>query len=221
MRKLKVIINAWYKYGRLTVLKEEPYKYWKDWVVKRAFQCQCKCWNINIVSLGNLRRGHTKSCWCLQKEKLLKRIKTHWMTWTRIYNIWQWLKSRCDDKNYIRYKDYGWRWITYIKKWKKFESFYEDMQESYYIHFKKYWLDTSIERVNVDWNYCKENCIWLTNIKQCRNTRANINFNINWITKCLSEWCHIYKISHNKLYYRIKTCKMTITEALNYYNIEI
>jgi hypothetical protein len=41
--------------------------------------CQCKCGNKIIVQGSSLRSGNTKSCGCLNKEKLLQRNTTHGM----------------------------------------------------------------------------------------------------------------------------------------------
>ena len=58
-------------FGRLLVLKQE-----EDYVLKRGehvaqWLCRCSCDNksLIIVSGHNLRRGNTKSCGCLHKEK--------------------------------------------------------------------------------------------------------------------------------------------------------
>ncbi|BCJ86437.1 hypothetical protein [Effusibacillus dendaii] len=51
-------------YGRLTVVKEvEPNGYTRRWL------CQCDCGNEKIVTMYNLRTGHTVSCGCVQKER--------------------------------------------------------------------------------------------------------------------------------------------------------
>ena len=39
--------------------------------------CQCECGNIIIVSGNKLKTNHTKSCGCLQKEKLNERLKNN------------------------------------------------------------------------------------------------------------------------------------------------
>lgn len=51
------------KFDRLTVIE---YSHTKN---KRAYWlCKCDCDNEKIVSRGDLKSGHTKSCGCLQKE---------------------------------------------------------------------------------------------------------------------------------------------------------
>ena len=54
---------------------------------------------------------------------------------------------------------------------------YEDMSKSY-----KEWL--TLDRIDVKWSYCKENCRWATMKEQQRNRGNNVRY--KW--KCLSEY---------------------------------
>ena len=135
---------------------------------------------------------------------LQKRNKWYYSD-SRIYNIWCNLKRRCNNKDD---KDYWARWITYDKKWEKFEWFYEDMKDSYKDNL-------TIDRINNDWNYCKVNCKWSTHTEQMRNTRYNIQY--KW--KCLSEWCDDLWLPYWTVYTRISRGWKTIEEALELNNI--
>lgn len=115
----------------------------------------------------------------------------HWLSKTKIYYIWQWIKNRCNNKKVKAYKDYGWRWIKC--EWYSFEDFYSDMWDSY-----KEWL--SIERINNDWSYCKENCKWIEKKLQNNNTRVIIK--IKW--KTLSELSKSSWIKKITIYSRYK-----------------
>jgi len=199
MRKL--IISKWDKYNRLTIIKEVQGVNNK----KRKFQCKCDCWNIKDIDLENLKSWHTRSCWCISKEKNIVwgiNHKTHWMHWTKIYNIWAWLKKRCNNIDYRDYKYYGWRWITYDKKWEKFEWFYKDMKEWYSVKL-------SIDRIDNNWNYSKENCRWATDIQQARNKRNNVLY--KW--KCISQWCEELWINRHTFTSRLRY-GWTIEKAL-------
>jgi len=110
--------------------------------------------NNNIIS--NLER-------CTRSDSK----KTHWMFWTKIYWIRHWIKTRCYNKNRNRYKDYWGRWISICKKWMKFEWFYEDMWPTY-----KDGL--TIDRIDNNWNYCKNNCKWSTYKEQANNRRRSV-----------------------------------------------
>lgn len=55
------------KFGRMTILREEPKK-----GNRRRVLCQCDCGTEKVVDLADLKRGHTVSCGCLNKEIVSK-----------------------------------------------------------------------------------------------------------------------------------------------------
>jgi hypothetical protein len=120
----------------------------------------------------------------------------HWQYKTKLYKVWCWMKSRCDDKNHIRYYIYWWKWITYDSKWKTWEWFYEDMWADY-----KEWL--TLERKKWNKNYCKSNCKWATYKEQARNTTRTILY--KW--KCLKDWCLELDINYSTATTRISRGK--------------
>jgi len=164
-------IKIWSKYNRFTVLEDL-------WIInkRRRLLCQCDCWNIKNILSYNVIKWVSKSCWCYLLEVQKKRLTTHWMSRTKIYKVFKSVETRCNKKNDNAYKYYWWRWIKCL--WNSFEEFYKDMWNTY-----KEWLE--IERINNNWNYCKENCKWATRKEQLRNTRRTKIY--KW--KCLTEWC--------------------------------
>lgn len=178
----KIIINWWDKYGRLTIINE-VFEKWH----RRYFRCKCECWNIKDIQMAHLRCWKTISCWCYAKEmqikqwkksvlKMIETLTTHWMSKTRLYRIYKNLNNRCNYKKHTEFKYWGWRWIK--NEWGSFEDFKNDMYKDYLKHEKKYWTkQTTIDRIDVNWNYCKENCRWATikqqsNNKRCKNGKS-------------------------------------------------
>lgn len=92
-------------------------------------------------------------------------MKTHKLSNTSIYHIWQTMKQRCTNPKCKYWYRYWGRWIKLCDKRYSFMWFYEDMADTY-----KEWL--SIDRINNDGNYCKENCRWTT-MKVQSNNRSN------------------------------------------------
>lgn len=77
----------------------------------------------------------------------------------RLMKIWTWILWRCNSPKDRGYCRYGARWIKCL--WNSFEEFYNDMVDSYIEHWEKYWFNkkwTQLDRINNDWDYCKENC---------------------------------------------------------------
>lgn len=132
---------------------------------------KCDCGNEKIIRKKDVLSRKSKSCGCLHKEI----VTTHGMHQTRFYKIWHAMKERCDNPNNKFYSDYGGRNIVYQKTWVKFENFRDDMIESYLNHCEEFGIkETSIDRINVDGNYTKNNTRWATSREQQRNRRDNI-----------------------------------------------
>lgn len=121
----------------------------------------CECGIIKNYQLASLKSGNTKSCGCLNVEMKLK----HGMYYTRQYKCWVDMKNRCDDQ---LHEGYGSRGISYQESWKSFEGFWQDMEEGYSENL-------TIDRIDVNKNYTKENCRWASKSTQSRNRRKYSN----------------------------------------------
>ena len=88
------------------------------------------------------------------------------MSSTRFYKIWKGMFTRCYNSNYKLFKDYGGRGITISQRWHKFENFRDDMIDSYNDKL-------SIDRIDNDKGYEKDNCKWSTRKEQNANKRMH------------------------------------------------
>ena len=206
MRK-KIDIKIWQRYWRLKVLWETHPKKWV-----RCVLCKCDCWKELTCYLTSLRSNNTKSCWCLQRDKAKQSGKysaTHWMSRTKIYDVWFSMKARCYRETHHAFNNYWWRWITYDEKREKFENFYEDMWDTY-----KKWL--TLDRIDNDWNYNKKNCRWVSRKIQCNNSRRNHVLVFNWKEQTMSERADELWIKYATLNNRISTLGWPTKKALTY-----
>lgn len=199
--------KKWTRFGRWTTLGEWEIKsigtQWGRW---RFEKCICDCWTIRLVSYQLLKNWHSLSCWCYHSDKMKEvskdNFKTHWLSKTRIYKIFRWIYARCNNPQAERYKHYWWRWIECLRN--SFENFYKDMGPSYEEHVKEYWeKNTTIDRIDVNWNYCKENCRWATREEQSNNTTQNRLVDYGGEIMTIANFCKKcsvnYKSAHRKL----------------------
>lgn len=150
------------KFGRLTVLQRIP-----NIGNHTAYICQCSCGKQTSIKAAYLKDG-TQSCGCLHSEAASKNLAalltTHNYSRTPFYHVWGSMKDRCLNPNARAYSNYGGRGIKVVKRWLKFMNFYKDMIDGYH-------PSLSLDRIDVNGNYCKANCRWATRSEQQRNRR--------------------------------------------------
>lgn len=161
------------------------------------WECLCDCGNRFLALATNLKTGNTNSCGCLKKEVCKTVNIKHGASDTSIYNIWIGMIRRCSDKNNPAYKNYGARGITVCERWKSFENFLNDMGHRP--------SGMSIDRINNDHGYSKENCRWATPKQQSLNSRRNRFIEFSGEKKTICQWAEITGLSHATLHRRIKS----------------
>lgn len=144
-----------------------------------AYNCLCDCGNKAIVRKSQIVNGNTKSCGCIQKEIIDSLNRTHGLSnkCGRLYPLWKSIKYRCYCKTSRDYKNYGGRGIVMCDEWKDdFQSFYEWAIGNGYKEDKtdKGINILTIDRIDVNGNYCPENCRFVPNEVQAKNKRNSI-----------------------------------------------
>jgi len=132
----------------------------------------------------------------------------HGMRYTRQYNTWNHMMFRCYHPKDSRYGSYGGRGITVCKQWHNFIGFWEDMKKGYF-------PEGTLERINVNGNYCKENCKWATWKEQQTNKRNTLKIQYQGKEVVLKEVCSKLSIPYDRIYQRIYIYGWTIEDAFN------
>lgn len=147
----------------------------KKWNIREFIVLCNNCWKTCKKYLNSIMypKWNWCSCWRRKKRICKRKIqKTINKVSNKLKTIFNWIKQRCCSLNNKWYQEYWWRWIKC--EWNSFEDFYNDMGSTY-----KEWL--SIDRIDNNWNYCKENCRW-TNIFVQNNNRRNVKKLSNWLS---------------------------------------
>lgn len=188
------------KYGQQTILDVLPSSQRKG---EKFFVCKCDCGTVKQIRAANVINGQSRSCGRHRVHGDSKRGEYH-----RLYQIWADMKNRCSSPNNHAYNRYGGRGITVCDEW------------SEYLPFKQWALshgycnDLTIDRIDVNGNYCPENCRWATYSEQNANQTNTPRYEYNGETHTLREWSTITGISQKALKKRIYKLKWPIEKAL-------
>lgn len=115
----------------------------------------------------------------------------------QIYLIWHSMITRCFSPNSKNYARYGGRGITVCERWLTFANFFEDMSEAP--------RGYSLDRINNDGSYCKENCRWASRAEQNRNRSNNVWLTINGVSKVSADWARELGLNPAAMNNRIKS----------------
>jgi len=93
---------------------------------------------------------------------------------------WQKMLGRCNNKNSDKFEYYGGRGIKVAESWLSFDAFYQDMGDRP--------DGASIDRIDNDKGYCKENCRWATRAEQAKNKRSAVIVQLGGKSQCIADW---------------------------------
>lgn len=155
-----------YNKGMLTVIEFEYKKQGKHWMGLY----ECECGNKKAIQNISVRHGLTKSCGCISRSN----NRDHsWFDSQGISNSPEYRAlfaafDRCESNSHPSYKRYGKRGIKVCDRWKGENgllNFIEDLGKR---PSNKY----SLDRIDVNGDYCPENCRWADASVQCVNRRG-------------------------------------------------
>ena len=157
----------------------------------RSFcMAECDCGDVSRYEKSNVVRGNSTRCKSCSTENRSRKLTRHGAASPvcsdelkrKAYVIYKGMKSRCKNPKNARYNSYGGRGISISDEWASgFDRFISDMglppTSSH-----------SIDRIDNDLGYCKENCRWATATEQARNKRNNRVLEIDGVSMAMSEW---------------------------------
>lgn len=126
------------------------------------------------------------------------------------------MRERCNNKNCNSYKWYGEKGIKV--EWNTVTDFIKDMKDDYQKHIEKYGENnTSIDRIDRNKNYCKQNCRWVTWKEQAKNKTKRKGEAIEYAgqVKQIKEWCELLGIKYATFKYRTQIMKLSTEEAFD------
>ncbi|MFY4844609.1 hypothetical protein ACOTVP_08730 [Aliarcobacter butzleri] len=129
---------------------------------KRYGIYKCFCGKEFKTQVSQIKNGYTKSCGCNKnKNKIKHNLSSH-----RLYNLWNLMINRCNNKKRKAYKDYGGRGIIVCEEWENdFIAFYNWSINNGYKE------NLTIDRVDNNKGYSPNNCRWVSRSIQSRNNR--------------------------------------------------
>lgn len=124
-------------------------------------------------------------------------LSTHGETNTRIHKIWSSMHERCERKSHEHFDCYGGRGIKICEEWDKYEKFREWALNNGYKE------NLTLDRIDVNGDYCPENCRWSDWATQQNNKRNNHNLTYRGQTKTIAEWSRVTGINKTTIRARL------------------
>lgn len=209
MRGVKLTTAVGDTFNRWTIVGEAD-----SYRNQRCVMARCECGTERVVRLSGLTTGSTKSCGCLTAEvasKLRKATATHGRSGVGdpTYTTWKAMFGRTTRESSPDYCRYGGRGIAVDPRWNLFQNFVADMGD-------RPSDQHSIERLNNDKSYCKENCVWATRSEQADNRRSSVRFEYNGELLSINELVKLCTIglSYDTIYQRLTYRGYSVVDAL-------
>ena len=151
------------RFGRLTILRRAESHIGPNGKKRTMWFCRCDCGSLITTKGENMTSNHTQSCGCYATY----RRTTHGLSHHRLHNVWNGIEQRCNNLAHKAYANYGGRGINICDEWKNdFKIFYD------FAMANGWKQGLQIDRINNNGDYEPNNCRFVTQIDNIRNSRA-------------------------------------------------
>lgn len=209
------------KFGKWTLLEDlgcEPVN------SIHKVKCRCECGREKAVDWRSIKRGLSNSCvHCVKHTNSTKHAKSYKKE--RLYPIWQKMCSRCHDKRSKDYVYYGARGIKVCNEWLNDYFVFRAWAYATGYDDKAPYGKCTLDRIDVNGDYCSENCRWVDLIIQNRNKNKQKNNKSGYIGIYFTNykyrpWQSTIGMNGKIIYIGYYTTKKEAVEARNKYIID-
>ena len=168
----------------------------------RSGEFLCPCGEIFSKMFGNIIRSQTVGCSGCVKKHAKGVTRVHPKEYDHLYKTWKGINHRCTNPKNPQYRNYGGRGIKICDGWSDkdsagFVNFCEDMGP-------KPVESHTVDRINNEEGYYKENCRWASQQEQTSNTRRNNYVEFEGESYTVTNIANILGIKPNTLTYRLR-----------------
>lgn len=204
--KSKMVDLSGKRFGRLVAIEVVGRTFTPNGTRQTMWRCKCDCGNETTVKYIALTSGNTKSCGCGEIENRMSNIRKAQLN-NRVcvspdfdgcvndhplYATWCSMFTRCYNPKRKGHKHYGGRGIKVCERWSGelgFEHFVQDMRGR---PTPKY----SIDRIDVNGDYCPENCRWATDEQQANNKTTNVYITVGNRRITAKQFCNALGLNY-------------------------
>ena len=151
------------------------------------WRCKCNaCGREDVfIPSSRFRKGKQKSCGCLTNKSISETKKVHGMTYSPTWMSWNAMHQRCSLNRRVLFKNYAAKGISVCQEWADFMQFHRDMGDRP--------EGTTLDRIDNDKGYSKENCRWANRYQQIINRKCTVYVEIFGIKMPRDYWLKLAK----------------------------